>query len=216
MQLIMMITLAAVIGVPLGLWLRRDLATLRYRDGDENDLPQPGPRWWVVGISALALVSLAAAAYLSSNPLVYLPLLPLAAAGSWLAAVDLDVLRIPDRVLVPATVVTLLAVVATAAAQQRWSTLVLPVAAALTTGTLFAAVHFVSKGGIGFGDVKLAGVIGLSIGPLGFGSVWLAVITGSLGALVWAKTTRKVGPIPYGPWLLSGYWLALVASAFPQ
>ena len=216
MQPIMMITLAAVIGVPLGLWLRRDLATLRYRDGDEHDLPQPGPRWWVVWTSTLALVSLAAAAYLSSNPLVYLPLLPLAATGSWLAAVDLDVLRIPDRVLVPAAVVTLLAVVATAAAQHRWSALVLPVAAALTTGAMFAAVHFVSKGGIGFGDVKLASVMGLSIGPLGLGPVWLAVITGSLGALVWAKTTRRVGPIPYGPWLLSGYWLALVTSAFPR
>ena len=58
MQPILMIPLAAMVGVPLGLWLRRNLATLNYRDGDEDDLPQQGPRWWVVGTSTLALVSL--------------------------------------------------------------------------------------------------------------------------------------------------------------
>lgn len=54
---ILMIVLAAVAGVPLGLRLRHNLATLGYRNAGEATLPQPGPRWWVVWASVLALGS---------------------------------------------------------------------------------------------------------------------------------------------------------------
>lgn len=209
---ILMIALAAAASVPLGLWLRHNLATLSYRNTDEQHLLEPGPRWWVVWASVLALGSLAAAASLSGRPLAYLPLLPLAISGPWLAAVDFDVMRIPNRTLAPTAAATLLAIAGTATFTQDWRTLVMPVTAALATGGVFAAIHFATKGGIGFGDAKLATVIGLAVGPIGIGAVWLSVITGSLAALIWAKTTPKVGPIPYGPWLLCGVWIAALTS----
>lgn len=216
MQPILMIVLAAVAGLPLGLLLRRNLANLGYRIGDEHDLPEPGPRWWVVWISVLALGSSASAASLSGRALAYLPLLPLVIAGPWLAAVDFDVLRIPNRVLAPTAAATLLAVGGTVAVTQEWRTLIVPAAAAVVTGGVFAAIHIATKGGIGFGDVKVAALIGLAVGPLGIAAVWLAVLAGTLIALVWAAASRRVGPIPYGPWLLSGSWFAAVISAFPR
>ncbi|MCC6495602.1 MAG: hypothetical protein IT193_05025 [Propionibacteriaceae bacterium] len=97
MQPILMIVVATAASVPLGLWLRHNLATLGYRHEDEQPLPQPGPRWWVVWTSVLTLGSLATAAIISREPITYLPLLPLAVTGPWLAAVDFDVLRIPNR-----------------------------------------------------------------------------------------------------------------------
>lgn len=214
MQPIVMILLAPVVGVPLGFWLRRNLATLGYRIGDEQDLPEPGPRWWVVWASVLALGSLAAVASLSGRALAYLPILPLTLAGPWLAAVDFDVLRIPNRVLVPTGAATLLAVVSTSAATREGRALIVPVACALMTSGVFVAIHLATKGGIGFGDAKLVAVIGLAVGSLGAGAVWLSVLSGSVAALIWAKTTRQVGSIAYGPWLLCGALLAGIAGAW--
>ena len=214
MQPILIIVLATAAGAPLGLWLRHNLATLNYRHADEADFPAPGPRWWVVWASVLAIGGLASGAVMSHDTLAHLPLIPLALTGPWLAAVDFEVLRLPNRVLAPTAAATLLAVVSIAVATQNWMTLIVPTVAALATGGVLTAVHFASKGGIGFGDVKLATVIGLAVGPLGVGAVWLSVLAGSLTALVWAKTTRRVGELPYGPWLLSGSWIAMLATTF--
>lgn len=209
-----MIMLASVAGVPLGLALRRNLSTLGYRTVDERGLADPGPRWWVVWASVLAIGTLAAgAALFDSQPVAYLPLLPLVISGPWLSAVDLDVMRIPNPVLARTAAGTVVALAGTAAAAREWRTLVLPVSAALMVGAVFVALHLATKSGIGFGDVKLAALIGLSVGPLGTGAVWLSVLAGSVAALVWAKVTRHVGPIPYGPWLLLGCWLAAISVA---
>ncbi len=213
MQPILIIVLATAASVPLGLALRRNLAKLNYRSADEADRPAPGPRRWVAWASVLAIGGLAAAAVISHDTLAYLPLIPLAVTGPWLAAVDFDVLRLPNRVLAPTAAAALFAVGGTTVATQDWMTLIVPTVAALATGGVFAAVHLATKGGIGFGDVKLATVIGLAVGSLGVTAAWLSILAGSLTALVWANASRKVGPISYGPWLLCGAWFAVLASA---
>lgn len=212
MQPILTILLATAASVPLGLWLRHNLATLKYRTADEADLPAPGQRWWVVWASVIVFASLAGAASLSHNPLAFISLIPLAVAGPWLAAVDFDVLRIPNRVLAPTALVSLLTIVGMAAATQHWRTFVVPVVTSSLVGGVFAVVHFATKSGVGFGDVKLAAAISLAIGSFGAATAWLGVLAGSVAALVWAKASRKVGPISYGPWLLCGAWFAAIIA----
>lgn len=213
MQPILIIMLATATGVPLGLWLRCNLATLGYRTAEEADRPAPGPRWWVPWTSVVAVGSLTAAASLSGRPLAYLPLLPLAVSGPWLAAVDFDVMRIPNRTLAPTAAATLLAIAGTATLTQDGQALLLPATAALATGGVFAAIHFATKGGIGFGDVKLATVIGLAVGPLGVATVWLSVLAGSIAALIWAVAARHSNSIPLGPWILLGSWTSALMTA---
>lgn len=213
MQPILIIVLATAASVPLGLWLRHNLATLKYRKVDEQDLPDPGPRWWVVWTSVIAIGSLAAAATMSHNLLAFIPLIPLAVAGPWLAAVDFDVLRIPNRVLAPTAAATLIVVVGIAAAAREWAGVLVPIASGLLAGGVFAAVHLATKGGIGFGDAKLAGAIALAVGPLGAATAWVSIFTGSLAALAWNMSTRRSGPVAYGPWLLCGACVAAIASA---
>lgn len=207
----LVIALAAAAALPLGLWLRHNLNQLGYRNADEQDLPHPGPRWWVVWASVLAAAGTCAAAVLRDDPLPYLPITPLVISGPWLAAADFDVTRIPNRILAPTAAATILVVVGIAAAGQGWRALIVPLVAALTIGIIFAAVHFFTEGGIGFGDVKLATLIALALGSLGIGAVWLSVLAGSVATVVWAKAGRRAGPIPYGPWLLCGTWIAVLA-----
>lgn len=209
----LVITLAAAAALPLGLSLRHDLNQLSYRTADENELPHPGPRWWVVLASVVAAGAVSAATILNDDPMVYVSLLPLAVSGPWLAAVDLDVMRIPNRILGLTAAVTMLAVVGNAVAAREWLALLLPVTTALATAAVFAGVHLSSRGGVGFGDVKLAALIGLALGAQGAVVVWVSVLTGSVAALTWSRARHHAGPIPYAPWLLGGVLAATSISA---
>ena len=88
-----------------------------------------------------------------------------------------------------------------------------PIASGLLAGGIFAVVHLVTKGGIGFGDVKFAAVIGLALGPLGLSAFCLNVLVGLTAALIWAVATRRSHSIPLGPWLLLGSWTSALMTA---
>jgi leader peptidase (prepilin peptidase)/N-methyltransferase len=73
---------------------------------------------------------------------------------------------------------------------------------------LFFLVALVSRGGMGWGDVKMAALIGLVTGfepsrPLVFVALLLAVIAGGLvaGILLALKIKRRREAIPFGPFL---------------
>lgn len=214
MHPVLAVIIAAAAGAALGWWQRRNLATLGYRLQDEIDQPVPGPRWWVVWASMLAAAGLTATAALSPDPAARLPLVPLLVSGAWLAAVDLDVLRLPNRVLAPTAVLTGAAVGYLAWSTHSPSGAILALVGGATAGGMLAVIHFASRGELGFGDVKLAAVIGISLGPLGLGRLFVALLVGSAAAVVWIKATGQKGSHhPYGPWLLAGAWVAALLPA---
>lgn len=200
--------IGALAGAGIGWYQRRNLATLMYRTEDEQELPKPGQRRWVVGASTLAMGGLSAVAALSSNWSLYLPAFPLAVVGAWLAAVDLDVMRIPNRTLVWAAILTSASVGSLALAASNPGLAITALLGGLLAGGVFATVHFGTREGVGFGDVKLAALVGLAVGTLGLAAVWTAIIFGTVSAFVWAKATGRSRQIPLGPWLLVGGWVA--------
>lgn len=209
MYQILAIAAAAAAGAGLGWWQRRRLAALRYRASDEAALPDPGPRWWVVWAGMLAVGGLAAAALLSTDPASRIILAPLAVSGPWLAAVDFDVMRLPNRVLGVTALLTAGAILAVTLTGGGPPAAIQALIGAGVAGGMFAVIHFASKGEMGFGDVKLAAIIGAGLGPLGLGHVCAALLAGSAAALIWIKTTKHTGRhLPYGPWLLAGAWIA--------
>lgn len=142
----------------------------------------------------------------------------LAAVGVALALIDYDVKRLPDVLTLPSygVGVVLLGLVAATGAQD-W-----PFERALIgMGALFAfyfAVWFVYPAGMGFGDVKLSGVLGLYLGWIGWGALAVGAfaafaIGGGVGIalMLFAGGGRKT-QIPFGPFMLAGALVGILAG----
>jgi len=141
-------------------------------------------------------VSLAAASALI--PVVYL-----AAVTPALVLADLRSHRLPNRMVVPGIGVGLVAV----ALQWSW----VPLAAGLAYG---GALYLMSlAGGIGMGDVKLATLIGLAAGTATLDAAVAAFLLGGVAASIVLLRRGRGARIPFGPWLLAGYWVALTAES---
>lgn len=138
----------------------------------------------------------------------------LAAIAVALALIDLETHRLPNAIVLPAYPASIaLLVVASAGTGDWWALL----RAAIGAAALFAfylVLALAVPRGMGFGDVKLAGVLGLYLGWLGWGSLavgaFAAFLLGglfSIALLAIRKAGRKSG-IPFGPWMLAGAGVA--------
>jgi leader peptidase (prepilin peptidase)/N-methyltransferase len=143
----------------------------------------------------------------------------LAAITIALALIDLDVYRLPNSIVLPSYLITAaLFVPGVIAGGDAWPALRALTAMAALYGFFFL-VHSISPNGMGFGDVKLAGLLGLYLGWLGWSSVVVGAFLGFLlggaagiGLMVFRNAGRKTA-IPFGPAMLSGAVLALFVSA---
>jgi leader peptidase (prepilin peptidase)/N-methyltransferase len=125
-----------------------------------------------------------------------------------ISATDLERRIIPNRIVLPATVVLF-------AAQTLLDPSVEWLAAGLGAAAFFLIAALAYPGGMGMGDVKLALLLGVVLGR----TVPVALLTGMLAALVpsfvllakHGKAGRKM-TIPFGPFLSLGGVLALFAG----
>ncbi|MBE3009824.1 prepilin peptidase [Microbispora sp. NEAU-D428] len=133
------------------------------------------------------------------------------AAGAALAEIDRRTWRLPDAITLPSYPI-LLALLAPS------GRLLPAVASGCALGAVYAVLWFARPTGLGLGDVKLAGLIGLLTGALGVQATIVAGMAGQvLGALyavglLLARRATRTTEFPFGPFMLAG---ALVAMAFP-
>jgi leader peptidase (prepilin peptidase)/N-methyltransferase len=141
------------------------------------------------------------------------------AAGVALAAIDLDVMKLPNAIVYPSYVA--LAVLLTTASfiSGSFEPLLRAAVGAVALFVLFLALAIAKPGGMGLGDVKLAGVIGAVLGFLSYPAVIIGafaafVIGGLLGAvLLVAQRAGRKTLVPFGPAMIAGSLVALFASA---
>ena len=95
---LLLIGALTLLGALLGLVIRWRVSTLEYRHDDEASQAPPGARWWIPCAVAAASGFLAWRFGIARWPLL-LPTLPIAWFGPWLSAIDLDVRRLPNRLL---------------------------------------------------------------------------------------------------------------------
>lgn len=203
----------ALAGGLAGELLRRRLNQLHYRNADETGRPDPGARHWVVPALAAVIGLLVWRSLSAGRPEHLLFLVPFAIATTWLVAVDLDVKRLPYRVTLPATIVVAVGVGTAAMLGQDPMLLILTsLAGGVLTWMAFRILHALSKGGLGYGDVRYAALVGLTTGTISLTAAWWAIAIAALTAATWALIARTRGSISYGPWLALGAVAAAVTG----
>ena len=151
------------------------------------------------------------------------PVLPaylyLAAVGLALALIDLDCRRLPDALTLPSYPVSLLLLAAAAGAGSDSGELLRAVLGGVAMLSVYFALWFAYPAGMGFGDVKLAGVLGMYTGWIGWGSwavgLFLGFFLGGLFGIlliVGRKGGRKTA-VPFGPFMLLGVLIAVLAGS---
>lgn len=132
-----------------------------------------------------------------------------------LALIDFDVQRLPDSIVLPSYVVGVLLLMPAGAVEGNWWSAVRGLLAMSILFGVYLALAMAYPGGLGFGDVKLAGLLGLYLGWVSWGSVLWAtfgafLLGGGVGlGLIAARRARGKGAIPFGPFMLAGAFLAL-------
>lgn len=143
----------------------------------------------------------------------------LAGVSIVLVVVDVAIHRLPDAVVLPSIPVAagLLGVAAVGGGEPRRFLAAAGGCAGLVV--VYAVIFLVVPSGLGFGDVKLAAVLGLYLGYAG----WAAAVVGGvlgfvlagvvgLGLIVVGGRSRHTR-MPFGPFMIAGAWLGIVVGA---
>ena len=151
------------------------------------------------------------------------------AASCWLAAccvplawIDAAVQRLPDVLTIPAYAGTagllLLAAAVGTPAGGTWPELLRAAAGGLALAAGYLALAVVSRSAVGLGDAKLAA----SLGTITAWAGWPTLIAGAFAgfclgavygmALLAFRRARLGQPIPFGPFMIAGAFLAVLAG----
>jgi leader peptidase (prepilin peptidase)/N-methyltransferase len=168
--------------------------------------------------STIPTTNPAAAAVDPTSPFVLPALLYLAAISIALALIDIDTHTLPNRIVFPAFPVTVVLLAVASLVGNDWGDLLRAAIGGVALFAFYLALVLIYPSGMGLGDVKLAGVLGLYLGYLG----WPALIVGAFSAFVLGGlyaiallATRRVsrsGGIPFGPWMLAGAWVGILGG----
>lgn len=193
--------------------------------GDTLDLR---PRWRCPGcggpVGIPAVYELATAALLAllagrfgGQPVTF-ALGFLAVLGVALAAIDIAVQRLPDRLTLPAYPVLIALLAVAALAGHDLATLAHALLGGLALGAGYLLLALIRPGQLGGGDVKAAGLAGLALGWFGWATLLAGAALGfvlaavvSLALLAARRVTLK-SAISFGPFLLAGALLAILAA----
>lgn len=166
-------------------------------------------------VELLTAVLFAALAWHFGTDLALPAFLYLTAVGVALGAIDVDTKRLPDVLTLPSYLVGGVLLLLPAVADHSWASYLRAWLGAVALLGFYFLLVLLYPRGMGLGDVKLAGVLGLYLGWLGWG---VLVVGGFLGFLlggvlgvammVVGRAGRK-SKIPFGPFMLVGALLAI-------
>lgn len=211
---------AAVAGLVAGPFLERTIAAT---PPDPEDDPAPVPRvgpWMakrrLLGV-VLAAFGIGVAVRFGVEPSVPAHLVFVACLVT-VSVIDLDLFLIPNRIIYPslaamAVLLSIAAVVEGDATPLRTAAL-----GGLGAWAALLVVHLINPAGMGFGDVRLAAVIGVALGWLGYAQVVAGLFAGFVAAsvvgiaLLLVRRKGRKDPVPFGPFLAAGALFVLLGG----
>jgi leader peptidase (prepilin peptidase)/N-methyltransferase len=200
----------------LGLVAATMLNVFVYRVGVE--WPDGPPSWWqflaVEFVTPALFVGLVVKFGVTAELPAYLYL---TTVGVLLAVIEFDVRRLPDSIILPSYVISVLLLMPAGAAEGDWTRAQRGLLAWAALTAMFFVLAVAYPHSVGFGDVKLAGLLGIHLGWLS----WSTVMIGALGsfcmvgfggvALAGHRRTAQ-GSIPIAPCLILASVLALFVT----
>ena len=145
-------------------------------------------------------------------------LLYLAAVSIALSIIDLETQRLPDAIVLPAYPVGAVLLTGAAVLSGDVGRLGLAAIGMVALVLFYAIMFFGYRGGMGMGDVKLAGVLGMYLGYTGLGPLFVGAFAPFLLggifaiALIVVRRAGRKSRIPFGPWMLLGSWLGILGG----
>ncbi|MEV7829687.1 prepilin peptidase [Streptomyces subrutilus] len=136
-----------------------------------------------------------------------------------LAACDAEHFLLPRRLIYPTLGLTAACLLAAAAATGQWYRLGVTAACGAGGFAVFFALHRVRPAWLGFGDVRLAGLLGTGLGWLGPWHLVFALVAGSFAgllvgiALMAAGRATRHTRLPFGVFLAAGAVASLLVGA---
>lgn len=161
--------------------------------------PVSGTDGWALGIVTVAFLYFAAISIV-------------------LAVIDLDTHRLPDTIVLPSYVVAGVLFPLAAWFSGDWAALARAGIGMAILYTVYFVLRIVRPDGMGGGDVKLAGLIGIHLGWIGWGALAVGAFAaflygGVFGiALMIARRAGRKTAIPFGPWMILGAWTGVFAG----
>lgn len=132
--------------------------------------------------------------------------------------IDLELRIVPNRIVYPTLFVSAPLLVLAAAIDGDWASAREAAVGGVAAFALFFVLWYVSPRGMGYGDVRLSGVIGMFLGWLGLWEVALGLFLAFLSASVIGVALMAAGhkgrkdAIPFGPFLALGAVLAVLVG----
>ena len=150
--------------------------------------------------------------------LIIVAFLYFAAISIVLTLIDLDTHRLPNSIVLPSYLVAGLLFTVAAWLTGDWSSLFIAGVGMAGMYLFYFLLRAARPGGMGGGDVKLAGVIGIYLGWLGWGALAVGAFAaflygGVFGiALLLLRRAGRKTAIPFGPWMILGAWTGVFAG----
>lgn len=141
-----------------------------------------------------------------------------AAISIALTVIDLDTHRLPNAIVLPSYLVGGILLAFVSLLSGDWGASLRAFLGMVALYAFYFVLRWVSRTGMGGGDVKLAGVIGMYLAYLGWDAfaigAFAAFVLGGifgLGLLIARRAGRK-SAIPFGPWMIAGAWTGIFAG----
>ncbi|WP_248581389.1 A24 family peptidase [Nocardioides sp. InS609-2] len=174
----------------------------------------PGLAWKAALFSAVIGGVVAATVGATWHLLVLLPLVPVGVA---LGLVDWRTRLLPTRIIAPTYALVIVGVLVVWAVTGDTSDLARAGLGWVIAGFLFFVLWFVHPRGLGYGDVRLSGILGIALGHVGWGELFVGVyagfLLGGVGGLLLSRlriVERK--DYPFGPFMLVGVLVGLLVG----
>jgi leader peptidase (prepilin peptidase)/N-methyltransferase len=166
----------------------------------------PGLGWRAALVCALAAGLVGLRLGWSVHLLVLLPLVPICVA---LSVVDWRTRLLPTRVIAPTYGLVVVAVLVAWVVARDGDDLARAGWGWLVYGGFFFLMWFIYPPGLGYGDVRLAGVLGIALGNLGWGPLLVGIWSGTLLGGLLGLLLVRLGVVdrrdnPFGPYMVAG------------